>query len=162
MSRLYIDGDEAKFTSSTFNLVNLELITGEKYENLEPRRLFPLSGLKKYISLLDEFGHEKAIIRNIDSLMPDSKNVIQKSLDEYYLIPKIIEILDRSEKYGVLKWTVKTDRGVRSFDIKNRNRDIKILFDDRILVRDADDNRYEIPNMKSLSKESLSILYMDI
>ncbi|MEG1743471.1 MAG: DUF1854 domain-containing protein, partial [Clostridia bacterium] len=62
----------------------------------------------------------------------------------------------------VLKWTVKTDRGVRSFDIKNRNRDIKILFDDRILVRDADDNRYEIPNMKSLSKESLSILYMDI
>ncbi|MEG2004072.1 MAG: DUF1854 domain-containing protein, partial [Clostridia bacterium] len=146
----------------TFNLVNLELITGEKYENLEPRRLFPLSGLKKYISLLDEFGHEKAIIRNIDSLMPDSKNVIQKSLDEYYLIPKIIEILDRSEKYGVLKWTVKTDRGVRSFDIKNRNRDIKILFDDRILVRDADDNRYEIPNMKSLSKESLSILYMDI
>lgn len=162
MSRFYINGDEARFTSGEFNFVNMELIDGTKYENLEPRRLFPLSGLSKYITLLDEEGHEKAIIRRIDSLMEDSQKVIENSLNEYYLIPKIISIIDRREKYGILKWKVETNHGVRSFDIRNRNRDIKVLFDRRVLIRDSDDNRYEIPSLDKLDKKSNALLFMDL
>ncbi len=161
MARQYIIGDEARITKSEFNRVDLEFIDGCKHQSLEPRRLFPLSGLTKYISLLDEEGHEVAIIRDLDTIMPDCRKVIEQSLAEYYLIPKISAITERKEKYGTLSWTVETDRGVRSFRIK-RNKDIKVLFDGRVLVRDSDDNRYEIPSVAKLDKKSLQLLYSDI
>lgn len=162
MARLYINSDEARFTKGDFNLVDVELIDGTKWFGLEPKRLFPRSGLTKYISLVDADGHEKAIIRDLDTLMPESRTVVQASLDEYYLIPKITALLGRQEKFGLLKWTVMTDRGEHSFEIRNIFRDIKVLYDGRVLIRDSDDNRYEIPDIKKLDSNSLSLLYLDI
>jgi len=162
MARLYINSDEARFTKGDFNLVDVELIDGTKWHGLEPKRLFPRSGLTKYISLVDADGHEKAIIRDIDALMPESRAVVQESLDEYYLIPKITALLGRQERFGLLKWTVMTDRGEHSFEIRNIFRDIKVLYDGRVLIRDSDDNRYEIPDIKKLDSNSLSLLYLDI
>ncbi len=162
MPRRYVEGDEVIFTQGEFHLVNMKLATGEYFENIEPKRLFPISGLTKYISLLDKDGKEMAIIRDIETLMPESRAVIEKSLEEYYLIPEIISVLDRYEKYGILKWTVETDRGVRTFEIKNRNSDIKALFDGRVLIRDRDDNRYEIPDVNKLDVKSLRLLNYDL
>lgn len=162
MARFYVEGDMVMFTSGEFHLVNMKLFDGREYSNIEPRRLFPISGLTKYISLLDEKSNEIAIIRDIDTLMPESKKVIESSLNEYYLIPKIVSVIDRYEKYGILKWTVETDRGVHTFEIKNRGSDIKALFDGRILIRDSDDNRYEIPNLNELDKKSRKLLSMDL
>ncbi len=162
MSRNYINGDEVRFTKNEFNLVDMEHINGQKWSRLEPKRLFPLSGLDKYISLLSEDGHEVAIIRSLASLIPESRKVIEDSLKEYYLIPKIIRICERYEKYGTLKWTVETDCGKRSFDIRNRHSDIKALYDGRVLIRDSDDNRYEIPNVEQLDKHSRHLLNYDL
>ena len=162
MPRRYVEGDEVIFTQGEFHLVNMKLATGEYFENIEPKRLFPISGLTKYISLLDKDGKEMAIIRDIETLMPESRAIIEKSLEEYYLIPEIISVLDRYEKYGILKWTVETDRGVRTFEIKNRNSDIKALFDGRVLIRDRDDNRYEIPDVNKLDIKSLRLLNYDL
>ncbi len=162
MARLYINSDEARFTKGDFNLVDVELIDGTKWFGLEPKRLFPRSGLTKYISLVDADGHEKAIIRDLDTLMPESRAVVQESLDEYYLIPKITALLGRQERFGLLKWTVMTDRGEHSFEIRNIFRDIKVLYDGRVLIRDSDDNRYEIPDIKKLDSTSLNLLYLDI
>ena len=53
MARLYVDGNTARFTKKDICLVDMELFGGEKVEDLEPRRLFPVSGRMKYISLLD-------------------------------------------------------------------------------------------------------------
>ena len=41
-------------------------------------------------------------------------------------------------------------------------RDIKTLYDGRILVRDSNDNRYEISDVTKLDKESLSFLKFDM
>ena len=162
MARFYIDGDTAKFTRKDICLVDMELYTGEKVEDLEPRRLFPVSGRMKYITLLDRDGKEHAIIRDVEQLMPESKQAILDCLREYYLIPRITALLDRSEKYGILKWTVNTDRGVQQLRIRNRNADIKLLYDGRILVRDSNDNRYEIPDFRKLDRRSQQLLGSDI
>ena len=61
MERIYIEYDMAKFTRKDITLVDVELYDGRSFQNLEPRRLFPVSGLEKYITLLDETGVEKAI-----------------------------------------------------------------------------------------------------
>lgn len=73
MARLYINGDEVRFTKRDMCLVDAEFYDGRRFENLEPRRLFPISGLTRYITLLDPDGKELAIIRNIDTLMPESE-----------------------------------------------------------------------------------------
>lgn len=162
MERIYIDADEARLTPCGFSHVDLEMYDGRKFSDLEPRRLFPLSGLRRYITLLDEDQKEVAVIRNLDTLMPDSRKAVEDCLDEYYMIPKISKFLDRTEKYGILKYRVETNLGERQFEIRNRQHDIKALFDGRILIRDADDNRYEVPDISKLDRKSSALINQDL
>lgn len=55
-----------------------------------------------------------------------------------------------------------TDRGDRIFDVQSRNTDIHLLDGGRILIRDADNNRYEIPDYRKLSKKSYNLLEGEI
>ena len=87
MERVYIEFDMARFTRKDLTLVDVELFDGRKFENLEPRRLFPMSGLEKYITLLDEEGIEKAVIRDLRTLPDAERKIIEGCLEEYYLIP---------------------------------------------------------------------------
>lgn len=160
--RLYINADEAKITYRGFARVDVLMYDGRVFEDLEPRRLFPLSGLTKYITLLDKDLKEVAMIRDLETLIPESRAAIEKCLDEYYMIPKITEILERTEKNGLLKYKVNTNYGIRSFDIRNRHSDIKNLYDGRVLFRDSDDNRYEIPDIMKLDKKSWLKINMDL
>ena len=125
-------------------------------KRLEPHRLFPISGGDKYITLLDEEGIEQAIIRDLDTLLPESQAVIREALEEYYLIPKITRVNDATERYGI-KWWVETDRGPCEFQIR-LNTDIKVFYDNRVMIRDVNDNRYEIPDYTKLDKHSLHVL----
>ena len=118
--------------------------------------------MMKYISLIDESGKEIAIIRDVESLIPESANAVRECLDAYYVVPKILKLLGRVEKYGNISWTVQTDRGEHTFEILNTSSDIKTLYDGRILVRDSNDNRYEISDVTKLDKESLSFLKFDM
>ncbi len=162
MIGFFINGDEARITKTGNTTVKLEMYDGRSYENLEPLRLFPVSGITKFISLLDENGKEIAIIRDTDNLMPDSKKAVLECLESYYIIPKIKKIISRVEKYGNITWTVATDRGEHSFAILNTSIDIKTLYDGRILIRDSNDNRYEIENVNNLDKDSLNLLKFDM
>lgn len=154
MGRTYIEHDNARITFKEGILLNVEMYDGRTFEGLEARRLFPITGIDKYIALLDKDGNEKAVIRDVNSLMDDSRETVKKALDEYYLIPKIISIIECYEKFGIMKMKVETDRGVYSFDIKSRHNDIKILYDGRVLLRDSSDNRYEIEKFDKLDKRS--------
>lgn len=162
MIGFFINGNEARITKTGNTTVKLEMYDGRSYENLEPLRLFPVSGITKFISLLDENGKEIAIIRDTDNLMPDSKKAVLECLESYYIIPKIKKIISRVEKYGNITWTVATDRGEHSFAILNTSIDIKTLYDGRILIRDSNDNRYEIENVNNLDKDSLNLLKFDM
>jgi len=160
MARLYIDHDMARFTRKDITLVDMELYDGRKFENLEPRRLFPLSGLEKYITLLNEEGVEQAIIRDLRSLPASERQIIESCLSEYYLIPKVTKINDRIEKFGVLSFDVETDRGPATIEIRNVIHGLKLLYGTRVLMRDSNDNRYEIPDLSKLDKRSRQMIDM--
>ena len=100
MARTYIEGDEARIERTDFCKVTLTYYDGRVFEDLEPRRLFPLSGLHKYITLLDPEGREAAIIRSLDTLMPESRQAVEACLEEFYLIPRITGIYDITDKKG--------------------------------------------------------------
>ncbi len=154
----YIEGPEIKITENDKVFVDVEFYTGEKFTELELHRMFPITGLDKYISLLDSNGNEVAVIRNINDLMPESKAVVEKCLTEYYMMPRITRFIRMSEKFKIWMWTAETDKGICTFEIRNHLTAIKPLYDGRVLIKDANDNRYEIPDVSKLDKKSIKMI----
>jgi len=161
IKRIYVDASSV-ITSGENNLVDLKTADGKVYEALEPRRLFPVSRGDVYITLLDGEEKEVALIRDVSELESKSAKVIESSLNDYYLVPYISAILSASEKSGTLHWRVETNRGIKDFDIRNRNHDIRIYSNGCVRVRDADDNRYIIDDYRKLDKHSRHLLISDL
>ncbi len=154
----YIEGPEIRITDNDKIFVDVEFYTGEKFTEVELRRMFPITGLNKYIALMDSQGEEIAIIRNIDDLMPESKAVVENCLLEYYMIPRITRFIKMSEKFKIWMWTAETDKGICTFEIRNHLTAIKPLYDGRVLIKDANDNRYEIPDVNALDNRSKKMI----
>lgn len=158
--RIYVTKDTGRIERTDVYLVRLTLKDGTVYENLEPRRLFPVTDLTHYITLLGEWEKEIAMIRSLEDLDEGSRRALEDIFREYYLIPVIQQIVECDDKFGSLKMTVRTDRGEVSFRIRNRHNDIKVLRGTRrMLISDSNDNRYEIPDLDALDKKSRMLLF---
>jgi hypothetical protein len=158
MGRIYIDKYTGKLERTDLYFVRLTLKDGTVYENLEPRKLFPITNHTMYITLLDSHEKELGFVRDLEEIDEDSRRALEECFEEYYMIPKILSMINITEKFGVITWTCVTDRGTRSFTIKNRHSDIKMLYDGRVLVRDSNDNRYEIDDVAAMDKKSRKML----
>lgn len=155
----YIEGDQVRFTVNDRIYLDTEFFSGEKYEALEPRRMFPVSGGSKYIALLDGDGNNVAMIRDLASLPESERIKVESVLEEYYRFPVIKRFIKMSSKYRIWMWTAETDKGVVTFEIRNHLTAVKPLYDGRILIKDANDNRYEIPDYNALDKKSKKMLF---
>ena len=154
----YIEGPEVRLTENDKIFVDAEFFSGEKFYELELHRMFPITGLTKYIALMDSEGNEIAVIRDINDLMPESREVVENCLREYYMIPRITKFIKMSERFKIWMWTAETDKGVCTFEIRNHLTAIKPLYDGRVLIKDANDNRYEIPDVNLLDKHSKKLI----
>ena len=154
----YIEGPEVRLTENDKIFVDAEFYSGEKFYELELHRMFPITGLTKYIALMDSEGNEIAVIRDINDLMPESSEVVENCLREYYMIPRITKFIKMSEKFKIWMWTAETDKGICTFEIRNHLTAIKPLYDGRVLIKDANDNRYEIPDVNVLDKHSKKLI----
>ncbi len=157
MSRYIVTAEDTVIRTDTY-LVKVETAGGQVFDELEPRRLFPMSYPDKYITLLSSGEKEIALIKELDGLNEPSKKAILDCFADYYMIPTITEILDVSDKFGMLKWRVMTDRGEISFSIRNRHSDIKVFGRVTLFVRDSNDNRY-VSDLTKLDKLSLRKIY---
>ncbi|MBQ7591127.1 MAG: DUF1854 domain-containing protein [Clostridia bacterium] len=147
----------AKIELTDVYTVRLEF-DGQVWEKAELRRMFPISDRDNYISVIDSDEHEIAMIRSYDDLTPDSAAAVKACFNDYYLIPKILKITECSDKTGMLKITAETDHGHTSFRIRNRHNDMKIYDPDRVIIRDSDDNRYEIESLATLDRKSWMLI----
>jgi len=159
MARYYVDGSKDKIVRTDLYLVQLEKADGEIISDLEPKRLFPFSYPNDYITLLAEGKKEQAVIRSLSELTEESRKAINDCFTEIYMIPKITRVVHSETKFGVLNFEMETDRGPIFFRVRNSNSDIKKLDDGRMLFRDSDDNRYEIPDVSKLDKGSIHWLF---
>lgn len=158
--RIYFNSEKGHIERADLYLVNLVFDDGQVIKGLEPRRLFPITDTEHYITLLDEKEKEVALIRNISDLDETSREILEDCFREYYMIPKISQILEVHDKFGVLEFKAMSDRGMVSFRIRNRHSDIKNLQGKgRIVIRDSNDNRYEIPKFDDLDKHSKHCLF---
>lgn len=159
MARIFID-ETTKITRYDLYRVELLLPGGTEPSVLEPRCLFPISAPGFFISLLNEKGEEMAMIKDLSNLETESAKAVSDCLDEYYLIPKILHVFSVKDQYGTLVWNAETDRGMVTFCVKDRHSDIKLLpGTTRLMVRDSNDNRYEIPDTEKLDPKSHHLLF---
>lgn len=160
MGRIYVDRTSGRIERTDLYLVRLITNDGRVVEDLEPRRLFPVSDTNRYITLVDSREKEVALIRDMDSLDAASADALNDCFREYYMIPKITQVLDVSDKFGTLTFRVLTDRGEIIFRIRNRHSDIKTFTGSpRVFIRDSDDNRYEITDYSALDGRSRRLLF---
>lgn len=157
MERIYIDADSARFTRKDLTLVDVELKDGTKFESLEPKRLFPVSMQDKYITLLDDSGAEQAVIRDLSTLPGDQRAILEDCLAEYYRIPRISRIRAYEERFDGLTLHTDTDKGPADIEIRSLALGFK-MDGTRALLRDINDNRYEIPDVTRLDNLSKQIL----
>ena len=160
MPRVYIENN-AKITlrEGDFRL-DVQLDVGTSFENVEARCLFPTNAPNQYVTLLDTDGQEIAIIRDINALSAESAQAVSQAIKERYLVPRITKVIHFRGKPGGFYITAETDRGICQFKLNNRHHDIKRMFDYRVLIRDSNDNRYEIPDYRTLDRKSLNNLLL--
>jgi hypothetical protein len=116
-------------------------------------RCFPWSLPESYISVRDAKGAEVALLRTLDELDGDSREVVEAELRDKIFNPKIHRITDLRDEFGVVTVTAETDRGEVSFQIRSRD-DVRVLSAGRALLRDVDGNTYELPAIDALDKAS--------
>ncbi len=157
MSQVFFDKSIKIELTDVFN-VKLTLGDGTVYENVELRRLFPISDRDHYISLIDKDEHELGMIRDYSDITEESAAAVKAIFNDYYLIPKITKVYECNDKNGPLKIVADTDHGPTTFTIRNRHNDMKFYDEVKVLIRDSDDNRYEIEDINKLDKKSWLLL----
>ena len=84
--------------------------------------------------------------------------LVEDALSQNYPIATITAFTEAEVRNGQRLVTVETDRGSRTFNLKEPGKNLTTIGSDGLLIRDAMGNRYRLPSMAALSEESQAIL----
>lgn len=123
----------------------------------EPVRLVwlrPVHGAGGAFSVITRKRKELALVPNLETLDPASREVARQALAEQYLVPVITEVYATESKFGARIWDVETDHGRRRFSMKDPHIHATWVTPDQLVLRDAAGNRYAIPSFAALPPAS--------
>lgn len=152
----FLDPKDLHLTYDEFEDLTLER-DGKIQRRVTAFRAFPISSRRRFVLLRDSDGKEIGIIDDAAELEPVSRQALREELEHAYFTPQIILVNSIEENYHVPRWDVGTNRGPRVFDLRS-SRDMRDLGNGRLLIRDADGNRYEIPDYRELDTVSQAIV----
>ena len=127
------------------------------YEDVRPVRAFPLGNARRLIGITDADGKHIGLIKDLDDCDAQTRHLLEEELDKRYFIPTVTEVISFKIKMGVHSWEVVTDRGPRVFDVRERD-DYRLVPPTRLLIRDVDGNRYEIPDYSALDVKTVDLI----
>ena len=139
---------------------HLRLTIAEDRSYLHPKviRAAPLSNPDRYICFMDDKNEEICMIDTLEELDEASRRLAYKALDQRYLTAVIESIESMRNEFGTSYWDTQTNRGRREFVIQNVAENAQWLSDTRLLLIDVDSNRFEIPDMTKLDRQSLGLI----
>ena len=152
-----LDPEHIRLFRDRFDDLNLELEDGRTLKPVTAHRAFPISA-DGFVVLKDREGKELGVVQQVSELDPSSREVVMAGLERSYFTPRITRVTAIKEEFHVPKWEVETDRGPRVFEIRSSRSDIRNLGNGRVLIRDADGNRYEIPDHRQLDPASRALV----
>lgn len=129
---------------------------------LAPRfmRARPLADPDLYISIrgADTNGKEFGLLRDWRRLDQESRLLVQQELDQRYLHTRIERILSLKDYGGLQSCELETDRGPREVTFRDVRDNVVYSGASRILLSDAEGNRYDIPDVTALDRRSRALL----
>jgi hypothetical protein len=155
-----VQPEQTKVWDDAFWVLHVS-VDGKEFHNVHPRRAFPLSGHVDYVSFLDEKDKEVALLARPHKLDKASRQALEKALGRMYYVAKIIRVDEVKETMGVTHWEVQTDRGYAAFEVVALDH-IRKLPEGRLLITDADGNRFEIDDIRRLDSRSQARIESEI
>lgn len=138
---------------------NIELtVNGRRHEIGRIANPFPLSSGLDTVVFFDTNGEEIGAMKQARELDEGSRSLLREELEKAYFMPRIEAVVDTEEKLGVETWTVETDKGRRVFEVRDPRRNVRSMGQHRVIIKDVDGNRYEIPNWRTLDRASITFL----
>lgn len=128
------------------------------YLKVKATKAFPLSIPYRYIGFRDGADKEIGLVKDIADLPPEPRKLVDEELQKRYFTPIVLKIKSIQEKFGFTEWIVTTDKGERRFLTKGIHDNVAEVGMGRLMVTDADGNRYEIPDVEKLDARSLNLL----
>jgi hypothetical protein len=130
---------------------------------LEPRflRAHPLSDPDRYLAIRENDpgqGKEHGLLRHWQRLDRESYELVKAELERRYLHPVLLEILSVKDYGGVAVCDIETDRGPREITLRDVRDNVVYLKGGRVLITDAEGNRYDIPDTNQLDPRSAQLL----
>lgn len=148
----FLTSENAVFTRTEGGFLALK--TGEKeYDRVGVYLTFPLTNPDEFISVreADEKAKEIGMIQSIKDLKPGEQEMIREQVRLRYFMPVIRKVMDVKDEYGYAYWHVMTDFGVCRFTTHMGGDAVVNLGDARYQITDIDGNRYELPDLYSLT-----------
>jgi hypothetical protein len=126
----------------------------EEWREVSLVRLFPLSEPDRWVSVLDKDGNEVGIVASVRDLPSPHLQCVQEELRRRYLVPEIERILACRDRYDLVEWTVRTDRGRITFLTRNLREQVQEPLPRRLTLIDVEGNRYDVPDVERLDAQS--------
>jgi Domain of unknown function (DUF1854) len=156
-SNALIDLETISFSVDTLGQLSIEDAHGNRYDDIRPVRLFPLSRPDEWISLVDPTGKEIICIDHPSKLGEQNRTILLSELEKREFVPILKRVLWVSGNSEPCEWKVETDRGITSFVLKDEN-DVRRLGENGVLVVDSFGIRYFVPNRDQLDSHSQRII----
>jgi hypothetical protein len=129
-------------------------------------RSHPLTDPERYISIkgtipkegIEARGDEFGLVRNWRRLDPDSRRLVEEGLARRYLHPRLTRIVSLKDYSGVQVCIFETDRGAREVTLRDARDSVVYLGPNRVLITDAENNRYDVPEISALDRLSRGYL----
>jgi len=147
----FLTKENATFARTEGGFVSLKF--GDKeYKRVGVYLTFPLTNPEEYISIreADEKAKEIGMVEDLGKFPKDQQEMLREQIRLRYFMPVIKKVLEVKEEYGYAYWHVETSFGVCRFTTHMSGDVVVHLTDSRLLVKDIDGNRYEIPDFYAL------------
>lgn len=157
----YLDIAKTTFFATPGGFLGLKY--GEKeYKRVALRRALPIGKPGAFISVADAENKEIGILSDIQELPDAQMKLVIGELDRRYYCPTVREIKSVKDKLGYVYMELSVEGDGRTYDkhcaIKDVNKNIRMLDDNRLILFDVDGNRYMVSSLSALDKKSLKRL----
>ena len=132
-------------------------VAGKTYEAVRPVRCYPLDAPDRYVAILDSDDQQIGLIEDVAQLSASTRQVLADELALIYLTTQVLAIRSVKSGPGLTTWEFETDRGVRQAHVTARH-DVRRMLPRRVILTDATDMRFEIPDTAKLDARSTALL----
>jgi hypothetical protein len=143
------------------------LLNGVQYDDITPKRPFPLS-IPEFVIFVraqpqtpeviggEDQNLELCMLKDYRELDSQSRGNLEAVLQKIYFIPTILKVLSLETSGDEFEWELLTDRGERTLHTRGRRNVISM--GTRIIIIDTHDNIYQVVDMTKLDRRSRMLL----